>query len=159
MQQLPLLVVFYFRRYKVAKDSKKVPKRALSKPAETVRERSTKGQTSKSSSRRIRDTAGVAAKPFTIFWSGLKKLARPLRFIIWPFKLRPVRFVGRIISKVLFLNYFKGAWDEVREVTWPSRKETRQLTQAVFAFAIVFGLIVTIVDYGLDKIFKNILLK
>jgi hypothetical protein len=51
-----------------------------------------------------------------------------------------------------------SAWKELRQVTWPGRKETRQLTLAVFVFATVFGLMVTLTDYGLDKVFKKVIL-
>ena len=139
--------------------ARKIKSVVSNKQSETVRERTAKGPAKKSSSRRIRGTARVVAKPFTAIWLVLIKIARPLRFLLWPFKTRPLRFIGRIISKVLFLGYFRDSWRELRNVTWPSRKETRQLTSAVFAFAIVFGLAVTVIDYGLDKIFKNLLLK
>lgn len=141
---------------KVAKKTRLTPS---VKQSETVRERSTKGQNIKTPKRRIRGTARAAAKPFAIVWSTVKKIARPFRFLLWPFKTRPVRFVGRIIGKILFLGYFRDSWRELKNVTWPNRKETRQLTMAVFSFAIVFGLMVTVIDYGLDKVFKNLLLK
>lgn len=144
----------------MAKKNAKITKLAVSvKQSETVRERSAKGQNSKTPKRRIRSTARAAAKPINAFWLGIKKIARPFRFFLWPFKTRPLRFIGSIISKILFLGYFRDSWRELKNVSWPNRKETRQLTTAVFSFAIVFGLVVTVLDYGLDKIFKNLLLK
>jgi len=47
----------------------------------------------------------------------------------------------------------------LRQVTWPNRKESRQLTLAVILFAVIFGAMVTVLDYGLDKVFKQVLLK
>ena len=129
------------------------------RPVQTVRERSEKSQSAKPKTRHLRRSAGVAAKPFIIIWTGIKKVSRPFRFIVRPFQTKPARFIGRMLKKVFFISYFAGAWQELKEVTWPSRKETRQLTVAVFAFAIVFGIIVTTVDYGLDKVFKKVLLK
>jgi len=52
-----------------------------------------------------------------------------------------------------------NAWREVRQVTWPSRRETWRLTGAVFIFAIVFGALVYGVDTGLDALFKKVILK
>jgi preprotein translocase SecE subunit len=69
---------------------------------------------------------------------------------------------GRIILKVLrwlVPNYFVNSWREVRQVTWPNRKETWRLTTAVFIFAIVFGAMVSVVDKALDAIFKHVILK
>lgn len=43
-------------------------------------------------------------------------------------------------------------------VTWPSRQQTRQLTFAVILFSIVFGILVALVDFGLDKLFKKVIL-
>lgn len=128
------------------------------KPVQTVRQRSEKHQNAKPKTRRLRKTASAASKPFIGLWVIIKKIARPFGFIIRPFKTRPVRFIGRVLYKLFFVGYFVGAWHELRQVTWPSGKETRQLTFAVFAFAVVFGLVVTAVDYGLDKVFKKIFL-
>jgi preprotein translocase SecE subunit len=70
--------------------------------------------------------------------------------------------VGRAIKKVLRWitpNYFINSWREVRQVTWPSRRETWRLTVAVFIFAVIFGALVAGVDKVLDVIFKKIVLK
>jgi len=89
----------------------------------------------------------------------IKKVVRPFRFILKPFKTRPARFIGRLFSKILLFNYFRTSWHELRQVTWPGRKETLQLTFAVFIFAISFGLMIAVVDYGLSKLFQEVLLK
>jgi preprotein translocase SecE subunit len=70
-------------------------------------------------------------------------------------KLKPVHIVGLILVP----PYFRNSWRELRQVTWPSRKETRQLTSAVLIFAIIFGVLIAITDYGLDKLFKKVILK
>lgn len=131
------------------------PKRKLV----TVRERSENTPENKSRVRRVTSTAKKASAPFRVVGRFLKKLAHPFRFMLAPFKTRPARFIGRILAKVLLINYFRSAWKELRQVTWPDRKETRQLTLAVFAFATVFGIMITLTDYGLDKVFKKVILK
>ena len=82
----------------------------------------------------------------------LKQLGHALR---WFFRLRVIRFIGKIFG----FGYFKGSWQELKLVTWPTRREGRRLTTAVIIFSIIFGGLVAIVDYGLDKLFKQVLLK
>ena len=73
----------------------------------------------------------------------------------------PDNRLGRFLNKKrgIIPRYFKIALRELKQVQWPTRKQTIQLTIAVFIFAIVFGVLITITDYGLDKIFKKLLLK
>jgi preprotein translocase SecE subunit len=135
------------------------PKRVLKKASPTVRERSEQAANSTPKQQRVRRTARKATAPLRIIGRFVAKIIRPFRFLLWPFKTRPARFVGRILAKIFFVNYFRESWQELRKVTWPGRRETLQLTFAVFVFAIVFGLMITIVDYGLNKLFEQILLK
>lgn len=88
----------------------------------------------------------------------LKRIFRPFRFILRPFKTRPLRFIGRLLKKILFVDYFVASWRELKKVTWPGRKETIQLTLAVFIFAFGFGLLIAVVDFGLSKIFQEVFL-
>lgn len=84
-----------------------------------------------------------------------KKAEKPKqKRAIWRIVFAPFK-----IFKFLVPRYFKNAWRELRQVKWPTRKETIQLTLAVFAFALVFGTLITITDYGLDRLFKRLLLK
>jgi preprotein translocase SecE subunit len=83
----------------------------------------------------------------------------------------PFRWVGRGIAKVghkqpfkflghlLWPAYFRNSWKELKQVTWPNRRESAQLTTAVIIFATVFGIMIAIVDFGLDRLFKQVLLK
>lgn len=70
-------------------------------------------------------------------------------------QLKPLRAIG----KVLVPAYFRNSWRELRLVTWPTWKQSRQLTFAVLVFAVLFGAAIALVDYGLDKVFRNVLLK
>ena len=74
----------------------------------------------------------------------------------------PLKPAGRVVAKLLGWlapRYFINSWREVRQVTWPNRRETWRLTLAVFIFAAVFGIIIYFVDKGLDTVFKNVVLK
>jgi preprotein translocase SecE subunit len=108
-----------------------IKKKRRVRKVETLRQQTVKANEAKQPRRRVRNTAKKAVKP-----------------------LRALRFLRYLVPP-----YFRNSWRELKEVKWPGRKETAQLTLAVFTFAIIFGLIVTITDYGLDKVFKRILLK
>ncbi len=90
-------------------------------------------------------------------------LGAPFRLVFRTFK--PMfRFLGRykffrVIGYILFPPYFRGAWRELRLVVWPNFRQTRDLTFAVIMFSIVFGALVALVDYGLDKIFRKVFLQ
>lgn len=129
-----------------------------SSTSETLRQRTTKSDT-KPKTRRLRQAKAVVSSPFKRLFAGVRRVLRPFRFLLWPFKTKPFRLLGRFLSSILFLRYFRDSWRELRLVTWPGRRETFQLTMAVFLFAIVFGLMVAITDYGLDKIFRKVLLQ
>lgn len=82
----------------------------------------------------------------------LKQMGHGIR---WFFRLKGVKFIGRIIG----LKYIRDSFSELRTVTWPTLRESTRLTGAVLIFSLVFGLFVAVVDFGLDKLFKQILLK
>lgn len=99
--------------------------------------------------------------------SGILRLT--LAYIAWPFRwigrqiAKAGRFLGKfkvfnILGKILWPPYFRNSWKELRQVTWPSRSETWKLTLAVIIFAVIFGALVALVDYGLDKVFKKLIL-
>lgn len=132
------------------------PKRRIVKNPETFRERAVKAN-------EAGDKQSFVPRIASFIWRIVKAIFRPIgRFLRWFFGLKimaPVRFIGRILGKVFFAKYFIESWDELRKVTWPNWKQSRQLTFAVLVFAVIFGVVIAIVDYGLDKIFRNILLK
>jgi preprotein translocase SecE subunit len=86
------------------------------------------------------------------------KLLRPFRFLLAPFRLKFVKKIGNILAKVFLINYFVSSWRELKQVVWPSRRETIQLTLAVFAFAIGFGVLIAILDYVINLLVKEVIL-
>lgn len=129
------------------KDSDK-SKRRMVKKAESVRELAEKNQ-----------QQANKPKKQGVLWMTARFIATPFRFIgrqaakLGRFKA--FRFLGLI----LLPRYFRNSWIELRQVTWPNRRESWQLTSAVIIFAVIFGVMIAIVDYGLDKVFKQVLLK
>src|SRR3989344_4326715 len=121
----------------------------IRKSAPTVREKIESGakEADRMPVKRSRSMLGVVFRPFAAIWRFIKPV------------LRPLAPVGRFLLKILRWltpRYFVNSWRELKKVTWPNRKETWRLTAAVFIFAIVFGALIAVVDYGLDKIFKEL---
>lgn len=127
--------------------SGKPKRRVLRAPSETVRSQAAKAVEKKPASDST-ETGG--------FWQGF---FLPIRYIG-----RGLRWVGhllpfRILGHILFPRYFRNSVRELKLVTWPGRRESIRLTSAVLIFAIIFGAIVALVDFGLDKLFKELILK
>ena len=122
---------------------------------ETVRDRNQKAverATAKATKVRKKPVKAVANK----LASPLKK---PVRVASKPFKTKPVKFIGKWLGRILLPKYFRNSYKELRQVTWPSRRETWKLTFAVLVFTTVFGLLIIVTDYGLDKIIRRIVLR
>lgn len=71
---------------------------------------------------------------------------------------KPTSKLGRLLSK-LIPGFLRNAWAELRQVTWPNRRETVRLSVAVFIFAGIFAILVSALDLGLDKVFREFIIK
>lgn len=121
------------------------------KKTQTVRERAEKA-TEPKKVRRINRAGRAAAKPFkAVHQIGKKEFYLPM----------PQNKIGTFLNKRRspIPKYFRESWAEVRQVHWPDWRTTVRLTIAVFIFAILFGLLVAVTDYGLDKVLKQLILK
>lgn len=122
---------------------------------ETVRERNQRAATkrdvkaNKQPKGRLRKLLGAIARP----------LRTPAKIISWPFRTRPMRFIGRILGRIFWPKYFRNSWQELRLVTWPSRSETWKLTFAVIIFAVLFGLAAAGMDWVFDKVIQRIVFR
>lgn len=119
--------------------------------SESLREQAAASRDKAKKPRKIKTATDKALKPVgKIAQVGKKEVYLPL----------PDNKAGRFLNKRrrIVPSYFSESWKELRQVTWPNRKQTIQLTLAVFIFAIVFAAFVGILDYGLDKIFRKVLL-
>ena len=54
-------------------------------------------------------------------------------------------------------GYFKGAWQELKLVRWPTRSATWAMTVAVLAFTLVFAVLILLLDAGFNWAFEQIL--
>jgi preprotein translocase SecE subunit len=82
----------------------------------------------------------------------LRQIGHGLR---WFFSLRFMRIIGRGLG----FSYIRGSARELKQVTWPTRHEGLRLTSAVIIFSVIFGVMIALVDFGLDKLFKQLFLK
>jgi preprotein translocase subunit SecE len=82
--------------------------------------------------------------------SSVKKTAAKKSATVEP-KRRRFGILGRIGG------YFKGAWFELRQVHWPTRRATWGLTGAVLLFSAFFVVFITLLDAGFKYVFEQIL--
>ena len=122
------------------------PKRRVVKKAETVREKAEK-------------SANKPAKKRGVVGLALYYISVPFRFVGRPLAKLGRFKVLRLLGRIFWPTYFRNSWKELKQVTWPSRREAWQLTGAVLLFSAVFGVIIALVDFVLDKLFKEVLLK
>lgn len=130
------------------KDKTSRPKRRLRVNTETVRERTEKIQLQAAKPQKesfIRAFLTGFAWPLRWFGRQIGKLGR-FRIFRW-------------IGYVLLPPYVRNSWKELRLVSWPDRKQTFRLTYAVIVFSLAFGLIVAGVDWVLNRVFKEIIIK
>ena len=120
--------------------------------AETVKEKVAKQSTKK-------PTTTSKPKKSARVMKVTKKATKPFGLLAWPLKLRPVKFVFRTLGRILFPKYFRNSFKELKEVTWPARRESWKLTFAVLIFAIGFGAFITITDIIFDKVIRRIVLR
>ena len=45
-------------------------------------------------------------------------------------------------------RYFKNMWHELKKVSWPSKKDVFNYSLIVFAFMVVMGVIIGLMDFG-----------
>ena len=120
------------------------------RPIETVREQREKLQgTSKTKPRRFGKLMSWLGWPFRAV----------ARWSFWQSKAwKPFRTIGKVVGYVLLIPYFRSSLQELKQVTWPDWKLSWRLTWAVLVFSVFFGVIVAVVDFGLDKLFKQLIL-
>ena len=54
-------------------------------------------------------------------------------------------------------DFFKEAWQELKKVYWPSRKETYAATLVVIVLVVLISIYLAVVDLGLTKAIQAII--
>ncbi|MYZ41441.1 preprotein translocase subunit SecE [Schauerella aestuarii] len=85
-----------------------------------------------------------------------------------PMAARVGVFIGSLIVAALLawisepgrrtLSFGQESYNEVKRVSWPTRKETTQMTGIVFAFVAVMGLFMWVLDKGIEWVIYGVLL-
>lgn len=73
----------------------------------------------------------------------IKRTKKPKRNL-----LRPLIAIG---------EYFKGAWYELRQVRWPTRRATWGLTLAVLLFSAFFVVLIVLLDLLFQFLFEQLI--
>lgn len=129
-------------------DTTKKRKRVVKNP-ETFRERAIKAAEGESKPKvHHKAKRGIAKVLAPVF----KPIGKLLKFI---FYRQPFKFIG----KILVPPYVRNSWKEIRLVTWPTWTQSRKLTFAVLIFALFFGAAIAGLDWVLEKLFREVLLK
>jgi preprotein translocase SecE subunit len=134
----------------VAKDTNKSADKSEAASKNSLRQRNEKAAASKDKPKRIRKAASTAAKPVSKAGDVLTA-----EYHVLPRKENPGFFTK---SRRLTPRYFRESWAELKNVTWPGRKETWKLVFAVFVFALTLGIFIALLDYALDQLFRNVIL-
>lgn len=134
-----------------SKNKKPTTKKAVVvKKKSTMRESAAKSRAKADKPKRVRKAADIAKKPVSSVSNALKK----------EYHLVEPKDGGNFFTKSRKVTpgYFRSAWQELRQVTWPGRKETWKLVFAVYMFALVMGLTIAVLDYGLEKLLREVIL-
>ncbi len=127
----------------------KVKKTQVVRKNESMRDKAKKATDKSAKPRRLKKTASSVARPF----KAASKIAKKEFYLITP---RESGFKGFLTKRRSFVpRYLVSSYKELKNVSWPNRRETWRLMSAVFIFATIFALAIKFVDYGLDKLFRR----
>jgi len=131
--------------------SRKKP--TVKKTKDSLRQRNAKAATKKDKPKRVRKAAVTATKP-------ISKAANAVtaEYHVLPRHDDADKHGFFTKSRKLTPSYVRKSLAELKYVTWPGRSETWKLVFAVFVFAIFIGLFIAVLDFGLQKAFREVIL-
>ena len=133
----------------MARTRKIVAKRRV----ESVRERADKQQAKSDRHPRHRKVSSLSGAPVRGLRSLLAKEYHPIKL--------PNTKTGQLLTKKRSAtpSYFVNSLRELKLVTWPTRRQAISLSMAVVVFSVAIAGFVQLLDYGLGKLFKEVILK
>lgn len=123
------------------------------KAPETVREKAQKESLKKSTPSKKSVIKAKIHKPL----SRLRRAGAKEVYVIKTPDTKAGRFFGKRIHFVP--KFLKSAFAELKQVTWPTKREAFHKTVAVFGFAIFFILFVQLFDLIFTRLVKEIILR
>jgi len=120
---------------------------------ESVRERADKQQAKSDRHPRRRKVTSAAGAPVRGLRSLLTREYHPIKL--------PDTKTGNALTKRRSAtpSYFVDSLHELKLVTWPTRRQALSLSLSVIIFSVSIALFVQALDYGLGKLFKEVILK
>jgi preprotein translocase SecE subunit len=124
-------------------------KTSVSRKKSSMRESAAKSRASAEKPKKVRKAASAATKP-------VGKAGKALNTEFHIIGKKDSNFFTR--SRRITPKYFREAWKELKNVTWPGRMETWRLVFAVFVFSLTLGLFIAVLDYGLERLLREVVL-
>lgn len=133
--------------------AEKKPKVVVRRKKESVRERAEKVSAKAGNKPRHRKVASAAARPVKGVRNVLSREYHPIKM--------PDNKVGRHLTKrrSWIPGFFRSSWAELRQVTWLKPKQAVGLSFAVVVFSTLIAGFVRLLDYGFEKLFREVILK
>ena len=57
-----------------------------------------------------------------------------------------IQRVGNFFKRIS--RFFKNMWHELKKVSWPGKKDILNYSLVVFAFMVIMGVIIGLIDFG-----------
>ena len=57
-----------------------------------------------------------------------------------------IKRVGNFFKRIG--RFFKNMWHELKKVSWPGKKDILNYSLVVFAFMVIMGVIIGLIDFG-----------
>jgi preprotein translocase subunit SecE len=134
-----------------AKANKKLTRKR--KQAETVRQKAEKESVKRKKPTKVGAIKQKVHKP-------LSTLGRVASKEYHPIKVPDKKGVRVLNKRVKYIpQSIKNSWAELKQVTWPSRKDALKLSFAVIIFSICFAVFVQVLDFLFSKVVKEIILR
>ena len=137
------------KRTRKAASTAKKDESSKTKKKTTMREQSAKTRANADKPKRVRKAANTVTKP-------VGSVGKALTADYNLHESDETSFLKK--RRSLMPKYFRESWNELKQVTWPGRKETWKLVFAVFIFAIIMGVSIAALDYGLEKLLREVIL-
>lgn len=135
----------------VSKKEDKKPRRR--KAPETVRGKAQKESIKKATPKKSSAVKATITRP-------IKKAASVGKKEYHPIKVPDKKGVRVLNKRVRFVpKWLRDSWAELRQVTWPTKKEAASKTLAVIMFALVFAGFIQLLDYIFSRVVKEIILR